>query len=165
MRFDKFLGKLENGRVVNESRKLNEEFESNNWFYVPDKKFLNGTMKVAVEELGSDKWQIHYFAPSSGAGEEEVEGGKGLIGSSKEIEKYMTLSQKMLEEEKAKKQGKKTTKQRLNEGENDASALEDWKLVTSSSELDFASALEKCVGLVEGNVDSSVEKEVKQYAQ
>lgn len=163
MRFDKFLGKLENGKVVSESNNLNEEFESNNWFYVPDKKFLNGTMKVAVEELGSDKWQIHYFAPSSGAGEEEVEGGKGLIGSSKEIEKYMTLSQKILKEERAERQGKKTKK--LNEGENDASALEDWKKVTSTSELDFASALEKCVALVEGNVDSSVEKEIKQYAQ
>jgi hypothetical protein len=160
MKFDKFLGKLENGRVVNESRKLNEEFESNNWFYVPDKEFLGGTMKVAVEELGSDKWQIHYFAPSSGEEESSLSKARAAANETKTMEKYMQLSEKILKEEKSGNKGRK-----LNEGENDTSALEDWKKVTSTDELDFATALEKCVALVEGNVDSSVEQQVKQYTQ
>jgi hypothetical protein len=161
MRFDKFLGRLEEGRMVKGSKPINEEFKSSSWFYVPDKKFLNGTMKVAVEELGADKWKIHYFAPSSGAGEEEIAGAKGLIGASKEIERYMTLGQKMIKEERAQKQ----RKMKLNEGENDSDALDGWEAVTTTGDLDFATALEKCVNLVEGNVDSNIEKEINQYAK
>lgn len=146
MKFDKFLGKLEEGSLkpMNEEvgDKPDEALEGGNWFYVPDKTFLNGLMKVAVEELGNDKWKIHYFAPASGASAKAKEGAKGLMAH-QEIQHYMDL---------------------LQEAEKDTKGLEGWQVAAEWSG-DFASTLEKCVNLVEGKVDSDIKGKVQKFAK
>lgn len=149
MQFDKFLGRLDEGRV----QRLDEKtISGDNWFYAPDQKFLNGNMRVAVEELGDDKWQIHYFAPGDDEDEGTAEKASSVFDH-KDIEKYMKLSQKYINEG------------RLDEGENDKEILEGWTIVVSSPEMDFATTLQKCVALVEGDVDSDIKGKINQYTQ
>ena len=137
MDMKKFMDTLEknsSAKALFEQMDAMEAIKGSGWYYVPKKSFLDGLLKVAVHEVGPDKWEILYCSPASKAGAAAKAGAKKLMAG-KEIERLQDLV--VMNEEV----------------EGDKAGLKGW-MVKRKWSGKFEDALKKCINLVQKKSDA-----------